>query len=253
MLTLHIHCRRAVENTKPIMKKVLIAKDLQHLFMEKDTFLNREDITIFTTETNDEALKIHIEERADLIVTKLDQPGLRSEELFEIINQSRELREVLTTIICDNTLFHRERSKRCGAHAVFTMPIDVPLLHLKMRQFLDVAPRQSYRVALNVAVEGKFNSRPFLYRTENISATGMLIKAEDVFAQGDRLSLSFYLPEGARVSVRGEVVRIVNQGNAPEGCLYGIKFLDLAPSVRFPIDTFIKKELKYKRTFAPDS
>jgi response regulator RpfG family c-di-GMP phosphodiesterase len=235
------------------MKKVLIAKDLQYLFMEKDTFLNREDIAIFTTETNDEALKLHIEERADLIVTKLDQPGLRSEEFFEIINQSRELREVLTAIICDNTFFHRERSKRCGAHAVFTTPIDVPMLHLKMRQFLDVAPRQSYRVALNVAVEGKFNNRPFLYRTENISATGMLIKAEDVFAQGDRLFLSFYLPEGARVNVRGEVVRIVKQGSAPDGCLFGIKFLDFAPSARATIATFIKLQLDRKRSLAQET
>jgi len=208
---------------------------------------------IFTAATNDEALKIHIEERVDLIVTKLDQPGLRSEELFEIINQSKELREVLTVVICDSTLFHRERCNRCGAHAVFATPIDIALLHLKIRQFLDVAPRQSYRVALNVAVEGKFNNRPFLYRTENISATGMLIKAEEIFAQGDRLALSFYLPDGTRVSARGEVVRIVKQGNAPDGCLYGIKFTDIAPSVQSPIDTFIKNELKYKRTLARES
>ena len=234
------------------MKKVLIANDLKHLFIKKDSFLDREDITIFTPETNDEALKIHIEEKVDLIVTKLDQPGLRSEELFEIISKSGELREVLTIIICDGTLFHRERCKRCGAHAVFTSPIDIALLHLKIRQFLDVAPRQSYRVALNVAVEGKFNNRPFLYRTENISASGMLIKAEEVFAQGDRLSLSFFLPDGTRVSARGEVVRIVKQGNAPDACLYGIKFTDIAPSVQSPIDTFIKKQLKNKRSLAPE-
>lgn len=235
------------------MKKVLIANDLKHLFMEKDSFLNREDITIFTAETNDEALKIHIEEKVDLIVTKLDQPGLRSEELFKIINQSRELREVLTIVIRDSTLFHRERCKRCGAHAVFTNPIDIALLHLKIHQFLDVAPRQSYRVALNVAVEGKFNNRPFLYRTENISATGMLIKAEEIFVQGDQLSLSFYLPDGTRVSARGEVMRIIKQGNAPGACQYGIKFMDIAPSVQSLIDTFIKKELKYKHTLESES
>jgi len=234
------------------MKKVLIASDLKNLFTGKDNFLSREDIRIFAAEKNDEALKIHIEEKVDLIVTKLDQPGLRTEELFEIINKSGELREVLSIIICDNTLFHQERCKRCGAHAIFTNPVDFGQLHLKMRQFLDVSPRQSYRVALNVAVEGKFNNRPFLYRTENISATGMLIKAEEIFAKGDRLSLSFYLPDGTRVSARGEVVRIVKQGNAPDACLYGIKFTDIAPSAQSPIDTFIKRQLKNKRTLAPE-
>lgn len=233
------------------MKKVLIANDLKQLFMEQNSFLNRADIMVFTAETNDEALKIHIEEKVDLIVTKLDLPGLRSEDLFKIISQSRELNEVLTILTCESTLFHRERCKQCGAHAVFTNPVDIAPLHLKMRQFLDVAPRQSYRVALNVAVEGKFNNRPFLYRTENISATGMLIKAEEVFAQGDRLSFSFYLPDGTRVSARGEVVRIIKQENAPDGGLYGIKFTTIAPNVRSPIDTFIKKQLKYKHTLAP--
>jgi len=72
----------------------------------------------------------------------------------------------------------------------------------------------------------------------------MLIKAEEFFAQGDRLSFSFYLPDGTRVSARGEVVRTVQQGNAPDGSLYGIKFTDIAPSVQSPIDTFVNKQLQ---------
>jgi DNA-binding response OmpR family regulator len=227
-----------------MMKKLLISNELKRLFTEHSSYLDRADITVFTADTNDDMLRTHIVEKVDLITTKLDLPGLRSEDLFDIIRQSKGLREVLAIIICRNTPAHRERCKQCGAHAVFTEPVDIGLLHLKMLEFLAVAPRQSYRVALNVAVEGKFNNRPFLYHTENISATGMLIKAEEVFAQGDQLSFSFYLPDGTRVSARGEVVRTVQRGNAPDGPLYGIKFTDIAPSVRSPIDTFVNKQLQ---------
>jgi len=225
------------------MKKILTTNALKRLYLEDEAQIDRPDISVITAETNDEVLKIHREKRADLIVTRIDQPGMRSEQLFDAIRQDGELRKVSTIIICEDNVIHQARCKQCGANAVFAMPVDKAGLISKVLQLLDVAPRRPYRVTLNVAVEGKFNNKPFLHRTEDISATGMLIKAKNVLGRGDRISFSFYLPGGMRVSARGEVERIVKHASEPDVCLYGVKFINMDPATRSAIESFVRREL----------
>jgi len=234
------------------MKKVLMANELKSQCMSNNSSLSRSSILVFSAATNDEMLKIHSKEKVDLIITKIDLPGLTSEELFDNIRQRKELRGVSTIIICENTPIHLARCTRCGVNAVLTLPIDTAQLHAKMQQLLDIAQRQAYRVTLKVSVEGKFKNKPFLYRTDNISATGMLItaeiRAEEMLTLGDLLSFSFYLPDGIQISAHGTVERIIPQTIAANVCLYGIKFADLTLSDKSSIETFVKKEQNYKRS-----
>lgn len=230
------------------MKKVLIANRLESLCKGKKSFLDRADITIFTTATNDELLKVHQREKIDLIVTTLDLSGSRIEDIFDIIRNDRELRTVSTIIVCEDTYTHQSRGTQCGANIVLSLPVDSAELHTAMQRLLNVAPRQAYRVALNVAVEGKLKNRPFLCRTENISASGMLIRAEGTFAQDDRISFSFYLPDGTRVGAHGNISRIIKQGMEPDAVLYGIQFVDLAPDDKSAIEAFVRKEADFKRS-----
>ena len=142
------------------MKKILFAKDLKGHFPEKGSFFDRTNIKVFTAATNDEMLKIYNKEEIDLIVTQLDMPGIKSEELFSVIRQSKELQKVSVIIVCHDTLAHRERCKRCRVNAVFTAPVDIDLISIKAQQFLNVAPRTLYRAAHAVAIEGTFKNRP---------------------------------------------------------------------------------------------
>lgn len=233
------------------MKKFLIADDLKSQCVQNNSFLSREGITVFSAATNDEMLKIHSAEKVDLIVSKIDLPGLTSEELFESIRQRQDLRGVATILICDDTPIHHARCKQCSVNAVLTLPIDTSQLHAKMQQLLDIAPRQAYRVTLKASLEGKFKNKPFLYRTDNISATGMLItaevRAEEMLAQGDLLSFSFYLPDGTQIIAQGTVERVIPQTIAANVCLYGIKFTGLTPNVKSAIETYVRKERNHKR------
>jgi CheY-like chemotaxis protein len=222
------------------MKKILLAKDLKGLFLEKGSFFDRADIKVFTAATNDEVLKIYNKEEIDLIVTQLDMRGIKSENLFSIIRQSRELQKVSVIIVCQDTLAHRERCKQCRANAVITMPVDTDLLCFKAQQFLNVAPRTLYRAALAVAIEGKFKNRPLPFWTENISANGMLIKTEEPLAKEAGIFFSFFLPDGTHVSGYGEIARVVRLETAPGTFLYGIKFTNIEPSVRSAIEAIIK-------------
>jgi len=222
------------------MKKVLIANNLIDLYIDKNSFRDRADIRVFTAATNDEVLKIHRKEKVDLIVTQLDLPGIKTEDLFNTIRTDRELRDVSAIIICKDTLAHRERSKQCSANVVFTTPVDTDLLHVRVRQFLNVAPRKFYRVALAVAIEGKFKNRPLPFWTENISASGMLIRTEEPLSKGAGTFFSFFLPDGTHVSGYGEIARVVQLSASPDVFLYGIKFTDITPSVKAAIEAVVK-------------
>jgi DNA-binding response OmpR family regulator len=224
------------------MKKVLLTKDVRNLIAGQNNFLNRADITVVTASTNAEVLKIHREEKVDLIVTQLETPGIKSEKIFALIRDNEELRGVSTIIICNDTLAHRERCKQCRANAVFTMPVDTALLLIKMQHLLNVAPRMNYRAALAVAIQGKFKNQPLPFWTENISASGMLIKAKEPLSKGEGIFFSFFLPDGTHVSGYGEITRINRPGLEQDSFLDGIKFTSIDPGVQSAIDAVVKKE-----------
>ncbi len=223
------------------MKKILVARELRNLLTEKNNFLERAGLTVFTASTNDDVLRIHKEENADLIVTQLDMPGIKTEELFTTIRSSEGLRDVSTILVCKDTLAHRERCKRCNANAVFTMPVDITLLHIKAQQFLNVAPRKSYRAALAVAIQGSFKDRPMPFWTENISSGGMLFKSGEPLMKGDGVFFSFYLPDGTHVSGYGEIARVGKPPADPDAFLYGIKFTNVDPGVQMAIEAVVEK------------
>ena len=223
------------------MKKVLLTEDLKSLLLKKSSFLDRADIKVFTAGTNGELLKTHREVKADLIVTELELPGVRSEEIFGLIRKSKELREVSIIIVCADTLANRERCKRCGANEVFPVPVDTAGLHLKMQQLLNIAPRMFYRVGLAVAIQGKFKDRPLPFWTENISRSGILIRAEEPLSRGDGIFFSFFLPDGTHVSGYGEIARAGRTADARGAFLYGIKFTNVAPDVISAIEAAVKK------------
>ncbi len=226
---------------KEIMQKVLFSKDLIPIAMKGENLLNRADIKVFTAATADDILKVHIDETLNLIVTTHGLPGARSEDVFDIIWQSQHLKKVLVIMACEDNIFRKSLCKRCGAHAILAAPVDPDLLQEKVRQFLDIARRQAYRVVLKVSVDGKFNDQHFLCLTENISSSGALIKTGLDLSPGSLISCSFFLPDGTKISTQSEVVRVMKQAGSDE-TLYGIKYTEIPAESKAKIEAYVKKD-----------
>jgi CheY-like chemotaxis protein len=222
------------------MKKILIANDLKKLLMKGSSYLTEAGVGVYSAATNDDLLSLHREERANLIITHLDMPGIKCADLFRIIRNNEDLRDVSVIMVCKGNLANRELCKQCGVNAIITIPVDTDLLHIKVRQFLNTAPRKSYRAALAVAIEGKFKNRPLPFWTENISASGMLIKTEEPLSRDDGIFFSFYLPDGEHVSGYGEITRVIQLEDEPGVFLYGVKFTSIDPDVKSAIEAAIK-------------
>ncbi len=222
------------------MKKVLIAHELHALLEQDRSFLDRTDLRVFVAATNDEALNIHRAERVDLIISKLDLPGMASEKLYGLIREDAALRTVSTILCCANTPEAIKKSSQCRVNAVLLEPLHSVLLMAKAQQLLDIAAREMIRVLLGVIIDGRFGDEAFYCRTKNISATGMMIETRKRLVEGARLTCQFYLPDATRIQASGKIVRIIQQTSGDEDHQYGLMFTDIAPEIKQLLADFIE-------------
>jgi DNA-binding response OmpR family regulator len=222
------------------MKKVLIAHELHALLEQDRSFLGRTDIQVFVAATNDEVLNIHRAERMDLIITKLDLPGMASEKLYGLIREDAALRTVSTILCCANTPEAIKKSSQCRVNAVLLEPLHSVLLMAKVQQLLDIAAREMIRVLLGVVIDGRFGDEAFYCRTKNISATGMMIETRKHLVEGARLTCQFYLPDATRIQASGKIVRIIQQTSGDAGHQYGLMFTDIVPEIKQLLADFVE-------------
>jgi CheY-like chemotaxis protein len=222
------------------VKKILIAQDIRDILEQDSAFLNRADLAVFAAATNDEALKIHRAERANLIITELDMPGMTTEEFCSRIREEEGLRAVSMLMVCANTPAAIERSSRCRANAVLLRPVHPLLLALKSQQLLEIASREALRVLLSASVDGRSEEESFFCRSRNISATGMLIETDKPLAEGARLSCQFYLPNAKKIQASAKIIRSIERSPGDEDYQYGLKFTDIAPEAEQQLIDYVE-------------
>jgi DNA-binding response OmpR family regulator len=233
------------------MKKVLIAHEL-HVVLEQDrSFLNRTDMQVFVAATNDEVLNIHRAETVDLIITKLDLPGLASEKLYELIREDAALRTVSTILCCANTPEAIKKSSECRVNAILLEPLHPVLLIAKAEQLLDIAAREMIRVLLGVVIDGRFGDEAFYCRTKNISATGMMIETRKRLVEGARLMCQFYLPDATKIQASGKIIRIIQQASGNADHQYGLMFTEIAPEIKQRLADFVESTRNKSQSGAP--
>lgn len=229
------------------VKKILITQEISRILLEKTSFLNRADIRLFTASSNDEALEIHRAEHMDLIITDLDMAGMSSEQFCSLIRKNPDLRQVSIILVCACDASALARSSRFGADAVILRPIKPHFLLTKAKQLLNISMRETYRVPLNVAVEGQASDRAFSCRSLDISTVGILMETSQTFQHEQLVICSFTLPDATLIRVTGKIVRTLDPPPAARFNRYGIHFLDLAPEAYKAIVAFLESAAIKKR------
>jgi len=224
------------------VKKILIS-DTVNLLLEKDKkFLQRTNVKLYTVASNDELLLVHQSEKVDLIISWLDAPGVRPEDLFIEIRKDDELRKVSLIMICHDKPADKARAERCSPNVMLTLPVDTRLLLEKSQHLLNIPVRESYRVLLSVNINGGSKDEAFFCRSENISATGLLLETDRTIQEGDRLTCSFFLPESRQITVPAEVVRKIVQVDKSGAKRYGVRFEKMNIETRNAIESFVQRK-----------
>ena len=220
------------------MKKLLLVGNIQEFMATEKNILNRACIKILTAGSGEEALDIHKTERADLIITELDMPGISGDKLCSIIRKDEELKRVSIIIVCTAAAADIVRVSRCKANSFITKPIQPKQLIATVIQLINIPERQSYRVLLKVSVNGGAAGDSFCY-SRDISATGILLQTDKTLAIGDVISCDFFLPDSSRIFTDVEIIRVTR--NHDKTFLYGARYVDLSPGHKSAIQAFINK------------
>ena len=223
--------------------KIIINRNIKGLFDQKETFLNRADIRIFTVGSNEEALDIHRAEKADLIIANLDAPSLNGELLCSTIRESEELCKVSLIIMHPGSASDFIRIAECRANAFIEQSADPAVILDKMHQLIHIPVRETYRAPIGIRVHCEHTGiSPSLGYTENISITGLLLDAENRFPKGEMIWCWFVLPDSTHVRTNAEIVRVVDKASEHDTNQYGIRFIDLADEYRTSIDAYVRQK-----------
>jgi DNA-binding response OmpR family regulator len=213
------------------MKKIIFTDRVKQS-IDLDFFEEMSDFEMLTAYSNDDVLRIHRKEKAALIIIGLYGSGVSARQFCDQIREDGELRSVSIIMCCrDNGIEHRE-AVQCRVNAVLTLPLSAAILRGKVDELLSIPARCSFDAQFSARTSGA--SRPAIdCRTENISVTGMLIKADAELRRGDLLQYTLNLAPVARpFAVHAEVVRN-DQGR------YGVRFSRLDPAARRAIEVLV--------------
>ena len=224
------------------MKKVIIAEDILATLEKERSFLSRSDIRLFAASSNKKALALHRNEKADLLIAKLDSPEMNGETLSSLIRTEKELSRVSLIMVCAETEADVKRCLKCTANTFITAPVNAPALLQEAYQLLNIAPRRSCRIPVGMKIEGTSKKIPFTAYAENISVSGMMFRTAAVFFEGDAIMCSFSLPDSARITANGEIVRVVETKEKPDVRRYGVKFTELSAEAHSAIEEFVDRE-----------
>lgn len=233
------------------MKKIVIPQDIHSVLQKKNSFLNRSDMRVFAAASNDEALQVHRTVHADLIVTKLDMTGMSTEQLCATIRAEAPERPVSIMLACENSQQALSQCERLGADAVVLQPIKHGQLLEKARKLLRISWRETYRVLLNVSVEGNDCDRHFSCHSLDISPSGMLLETDQAFVPEARIDCVFYLPDTTRIQATGQIVRSLQPPSGVDANWYGVHFLEINPEAQLALDAFVKRTSRRKTGTPP--
>ncbi len=222
------------------MKKVLLVDNLRPFLEKEASILANRGLRLLTAASGEEAVSIHKSEKADLIVTSLDMPGMTGDALCSLIRKDKELKNVSVIIICENKKAHLDRCARCGANTFVTKPFDPSVFLDKVSRLIEIPKRSGIRVLIKVSVKGELKSESFFCTSVNISTAGILLEMDRTLSKGDHINCSFFIPGSESIMADCEVMRVAPSSQGISQC--GVKFLDLSPDHKSAIDTFVRKE-----------
>ncbi len=214
------------------MKKILFVDRVKQN-MDYGLLEELSEFEVFTAYSNADALRIHRKEKASLIITELYGSGMSGVQFCAHIREDEELRGVSIIMCCRDNEIERREAAQCRANAVLTLPLSAAALRRKIDAFLNISARSIFHAQFSARTSG-FSRVTIDCRTENISVTGMLIRADAELRQGDLLHYSLDLPPAKSFAMQAEVVR-ADRGN------YGVRFARLDPLARRAIEVLVSQ------------
>ncbi|NTW58639.1 MAG: hypothetical protein HGB21_02590 [Nitrospirae bacterium] len=214
------------------MKKIIFT-DRVRQNVDLDFFEELSDLEVLTAYSNADALMIHRKEKVSLIITELYGSGMSTQLFCAQIRDDGELRDVAIIVCCRDNEIELGAAAQCRASAVLTLPLRVAVLRRKVNELLSMPARGFFHAQFSARASGTTRMSVDCL-TENISVTGMLIKANAELHRGDLLQYSLNLAPAKSFLMQAEIVR-------HDGERYGIRFSRIDPVALRAIEALVSQ------------
>jgi DNA-binding response OmpR family regulator len=204
-------------------KKVLFAQVTESIEKKQLDMLGSRGFKVYTAHTAEDALEIHRAENVDLIVAELDLPDMGGDGLCAKIKDDVKLKRVYVSLVCSGKNTEIERCGKCGADTYIPAPPRLEAIVDKICRILDSDAKRDKRVLLKCSVKGTYMEEPFFSTSKDLSVSGIMFETDRTLARGDRIELSFYLPDANQIEAAGRVVRVLGGDNNIYRC--GVEFI----------------------------
>lgn len=223
------------------MKKILLVDSPGATIVNEQSFLHRANVTLFTARSGKEAIRIYREQLPDIVIVDFNLSDMSGPELCEEIFAIKRCPVLMMIEKGDNDAVRR--CQKAWVDDFIFKPVNQKEIIRKVGTLLSIPQREDFRILMKVRVEGRREGNFFMGNTIDISTSGTLLETHhkeiDV---GDRLECSFFLPWKLKaVTIRGQAARKVK---GKESFQYGIRFLELDPTLKEEIRDYIKKKEK---------
>jgi CheY-like chemotaxis protein len=220
-------------------KNIVIHESIHELIKHDVAFLGRSGMNVVPIRTNLQALEFHRADKADLIITNLDEPDMPGDSLCSAIRNDPELRDVSIIIVCSDSDEDARRCLECGANTCVARPLNGAVLLQEAYHLLQIAPRRTCRVPIRIRISATSGEKRITGEVENISSSGMLIKSDALLGEGDEITCSFSLPDHGHISISAEIVRVVEHETEKNMFLFGVTFTSQPRKVISAISAFV--------------
>ena len=190
-----------------VTKKILIVEDVQMFVQIQKTLLNRQDFTLLTPRTGQEALEAAREEKPDLILLDLYMPDMNGYDVCRELKNDPATEHIPVLIITtDDAEEFREMCIEAGCDGYLAKPIRKDTLVPAMENHLKIPPRRHKRIrtVIPCKVTDEDGGKEGIIHA--LSPYGAYIETDPPPLPGDILNIDFTLDDtGAKLSLMATV------------------------------------------------
>lgn len=223
-------------------KKILIVDDAELFLKIEESFLNRENVKIYTASSGIQALQRAVEYEPDLILLDLNMPDLQGDEICAKLKSQEKFRNVPILIVTSEEREHAFQSSiKAGCDGFIMKPIEKNIFLSKIREHLAIADRKYPRILTNFLCTFTIADIGGAGAVNNLSEGGAHIQTSVSLAIGASGDLRFTLPNrGEPISCNAVIRWKVDSGDTNK---YGLEFLSLSEHDRSAIKRLVELSL----------
>ncbi|MCB1058492.1 MAG: PilZ domain-containing protein [Acidobacteria bacterium] len=226
------------------MSKILVVGVDAETFAKLKPILGRSSLEVDRFPRGRASLELTAAVPFDLLVVRSPLEDMELKEYLDAVRSplSASRRGSLLLLVADGDVATAESYLGRGANRAVPLEQSAEALESAISQLLEVAPRIGARIFASLEIQLAEGKSLAMCQTENLSATGMLIRTNVGYPLGTRLDFEFALPMDPKpVSGEAEVVRHTLVGReAVTGV--GARFVSFSGDGRARFERYLKQQ-----------